>query len=360
MIARLLVGLADEGVSTTLAVPANRVDPAWFGGLVRTVTYESSGLPLSRRFDVLQLLAAVTGSSDPSGQPPGAEQIDVVHALGGSAWGLAQAVAREVGAALALEVWRAGLVARAATLRASSADRVPTLLLAPGAAIERLLAREAPGLDCRAVPWGVHVPSEPIRLPGAGEVLGVVIAGSGQHAGDYAAALEGLADVMRDRPDVIVFIDADAAHRAGVWGVARRLALLDRLTLVSELEGRRELALRAHVLVLPEAVGEHRTLTLDAMAAGMAVVGLPDPNVEVLGSGSPVRLVEKPAARAWSGALSEVLGDASRLRALGEQAREHVRRHHRASAQVAGILDAYERLKGHGALPFHPSRGRPG
>src|SRR5690606_5421874 len=127
---------------------------------------------------------------------------------------------------------------------------------------------------------------------------------------------------------------------------------LQRFSLAPNLEGRREPVLRGDLLLLPEALGEHRSIALDAMAAGMAVVALADPYVGSLIDGRTAALVKEPGADLWAAALSPLLEAADAAHALGERAREFVRTERRASVHVASLVDGYEWLTSSQSLPM--------
>jgi glycosyltransferase involved in cell wall biosynthesis len=150
----------------------------------------------------------------------------------------------------------------------------------------------------------------------------------------------------------MIFAADAAVAAAGGWSLIRRLGLTERVTLVPDMEARRELTLRGDAILLPESLGEHRTLTLDAMAAGMVVIAAADPMVPVLSDARTARLVQRPAAAAWREALEWMLRDAPGARALGAAAREHVKAHCRASTHVASVLGAYEWMTAGAAIPF--------
>ena len=108
------------------------------------------------------------------------------------------------------------------------------------------------------------------------------------------------------------------------------------------LEGHRELALRADLLVTPESLGEYRSLTIDAMVSGLAVVSAADPVLGFLQDGRTARLIAQADPSAWAEAIASLLDDPARARALGASAREFVRIEHRVSVHVAKVIDAYE------------------
>jgi glycosyltransferase involved in cell wall biosynthesis len=350
---RLEVGLAAEGVRVVHLIPERAIWTAGSAVFSPIMRYADRGPFFARGMRVRRLVRALEEQAGDGPDP----LVDVIHAFGGATWPLAMELARQTGAAVALEVWRAGLIARTSAIRAAAnPDTTGPIFFAPDKSIEKALLAEHPAGAVRAVHWGVHPPTEPRLAVDADRPFTVVIAGSGQDAPAYAAALEGLATAARAHPSLLVFIDADTARRASLWPIARRLGLLDRLTLVPDMEGRRDLVLRADALILPVSRGEHRTLTLDAMAAGMTIIAAADPWVSALAQNKTAKLVDRPEARLWAAALTAVLTSPQEAHALGSAARDYVRQYHRASSYIAAVLDAYEWLTSD-AIPFRPAAG---
>ena len=151
-----------------------------------------------------------------------------------------------------------------------------------------------------------------------------------------------MARVAAGHDDLMVFCDAHAARRADIWPLVRKLGLESRFSLTPLLEGHRELALRADLLVTPESLGEFRSLTIDAMVSGLAVVSAADPVLGYLQDGRTAHLIAQADPSAWAEAIASLLDDPARARALGASAREFVRIEHRVSVHVAKVIDAYE------------------
>jgi glycosyltransferase involved in cell wall biosynthesis len=350
LLTRLEIGLADEGVRVIHAVPEGTPTDSGEGVFSRVLTYSSKTLLLTRPLAVRKLVRAVAemdASSDTSG-------IDVIHVFGGSVWGLGADLASEIGAGLALEVWRSGLVERARGVHLE--DDAP-LLIAPDQAVERALLKVPPGADHPAVrlaAWGVHTPTQAREILDPGRALSIMLVGSGRDAHAFRTAIEGIAAIARERPDVLIFCDAIAARRADAWSLARKLGVLHNLSLIEELEGRRDLLLYGDILVQPEAHGEQRSILLEAMASGMIVVAGADPMVSILQDGLTARLVARPVASEWTAVLNDVVTNTDRAKALAKTAREHVKTTRRASDHVRAVLSAYDWLASDEPLPFPP------
>ena len=348
LLRRIEVGFADEGVLVTHAVPAATVsdDSEAFS---RTVAWPAASPLLGRARRASMLLERVLGA-------PGRERapIGMVHVFGGSAWELGLELARAAGVPVALEIWRRGLTERARHFHAGTGGP-PILLIAPDPAIERLMLEQAPDAHVRLAPWGVHVKAAPRSLLPDHKAASIMITGPGRDAGAYVSAFGGVVQAARGT-DAMVFVDADAAARAGVWSEADRLDALGCVSLIDGMEARRDLVLEGDLLVQPEPLGEQRSLLLDAMGAGMAVVAAEDPLVSWLIDGTTAVLVGETRALAWREAVGRLLADRTRARTLGATAREHVAANHRASAQIARILDAYDSVASPEAIPFDKDR----
>lgn len=355
LLSRIEVGLVDEGVRLIHAVPNSvaREQPGAAGGelFVRVVAYEDRGPGILRRLRDRRFAADLARLRDPDDE----RSIDVIHVFGERAWATGVELAEALDAALAVEVWSAGLITRIARTRwPGGADRPPVVFFAPDRAMETRLRDEVerPGAGVvRFTPWGVHTPATAHELLPPNRAPSAMIAGSGRDPEAWAAVLGALA-APGPQTKLMIFADAEAVGPARAWPVVNRLGLTDRFTLTPSVEARRELTLQCDVLIMPEALGEHRSLMLDAMAAGVVVAAAADPMIGALIDGSTARVVERPNAERWSAALTGLLDNPDGARALAESARDHTRRNQRASAHVASVVDAYEWMTAGDTLPF--------
>lgn len=334
LLARLEMGLADEGESVLQALPRQVMGTMESSLFARSIGYAPRTFFLARRLAVRRLAQNVQGVLQ--GEVGG---VDVVHVFGGNAWGVASQLAEELDAGLAVEVWRAGMCERAAKEWDFTRPGSPTLC-APDAVTERELRRLAPRAHVVSTPWGV-LPADAREVLPSGRAASIMMVGTGRDARGFAAALTGIVAATRAMPDVLIFCDADAAQQAELWKVARALGVLDRLSLIEDLEARRDLVLEGDILVHPEAAGEQRSLLLEAMANAIPVVAARDPRVSLLVEGRTARLVDNSRPKQWEAAIRDVLSDPPAARLLGAGARAHVREHRRASTHVRAVLGAY-------------------
>lgn len=343
LLSRLEVGLADEGVRVIHAVPDTL--PAALSGEVqgqvfsKTIRYRPARLRLARRAVARRMIETLhTMDAQTPGERP-ERPIDVVHVFGGSAWGLGADLSNQLNAALALEVWRAGLVEQGASMRPRHGQQ--TTLFAPDPAIERALRAAGATPRVALSPWGVHAGELSREILPEGHSRCVVVVGSGRDARAFATALEGLARASRQFPETRIFCDAHAARRAGLWSLAKKLGITDRFSLIEEIESRRDILLHADVLVQPDAHGEQRSIVLDAFAQGMLVVAMLDPMVSVLSDSQTARLVKSPDPTEWAGVVADVLTRRDASVKIAKQANTFARTQRRVSQHVKDVLDAY-------------------
>lgn len=337
LLARLEIGLADEGERVIQALPVRVFATLEPGVFARSIPYAPRTFFLTRRIAVRRL---ARGIGDMLRDEEGG--IDVVHVFGGNAWSLATDLAAELNAALAVEVWRHGLCERAAKEWDFARPGAPALC-APDAVTEVELRRVAPRARVFSTPWGV-LPADASPVLEPGRAVSVMMVGTGRDARAFAAALTGIVAAAKGEGELLVFCDADAARRAELWKCARKLGVLDRLSLIEDLEARRDLVLEGDILVHPEAAGEQRSMLMEAMAHAMPVVAARDPRVSLLADGATARMVDGAQATQWESAVRGVLSDAVGARALGASARAFVREHRRASTHVRSVLSVYSSI----------------
>lgn len=357
LLTRLEIGLADEGTAVIHAVPrSSNLDAAnAFSSTV--LRYDDTPTPLGRFYRARQLLVTAAEQLDST-----EVQVDVIHVFGARSWGLGQALARLTGAALVLEVWRADLVEaslrRARSVQAVTRGRSRVGLLTASDRIAHELRRAAPMLasGIGVAPWGIP-PGEGGRPPiedAKGSAIAISILADGDDTPEVRVLLEGVSRVARRDPRVLVFLDGAAADRPGVWRTARRLGLLERLTAVAEMEGRREPVLQTDILAVPDTRGVCRTLPLAAMADGVALVARPDPYHADWLNQTTARLVGTSKAATpeeWDAALTSCITDGARTAALRAGARSLVRQQRTLSSYVGGVRRLYETVAGAEANP---------
>ncbi len=347
MLARLQVGLADEGIRVVQAVPVG-VEAGSDGILSETVHFEDTGPPLSLR----RRAAATAQSLTMSAKAGDGELPQIVHAFGGQVWDFGLALAEQLDAAFILEAWRAGLSRAVQRIFAKGHDSAGQLALCPDKKLMEHLRADAPNAAIHHSPWGVYTNDSTNTVLTPGKAWAFMVDGAGYDRQAFTATFEAIAEVMRTRPDTLVFVDALAARRTDLWKLADRLGIRDRMSLVDEMDTNRELVLKGDVLILPEARGEQRTLVLEAMGTGMPVIAAADPMHSSLIDRRSALLVPVGERGRWVQQLENLLSNPDLVAQLTTSARAYIAEEHRPSRQVNCVIDAYEAAIGKKSIPF--------
>lgn len=335
---KVAIGLVDAGSRTIMALPADMTGRFADIPGVKIVGYRDRGVPWTRNLRARELADdAAESSTDPT----------VVHAFGGRSFGIAADVARFLGAELVLEVHARALAPQAASIL--NDELGSGMALAPSATlVNALVAAGVPHTSARELPWGVSSRGVELARDPA-EVLGIVLAGTGNDAQAWDSALRGLAAVASRREDFLILADDTASLKAGIDRLVSSIGLSPLLSRIPKIEADRELVVRADLMLWPDHDAEHRSIILDAMASGVCVVATEDRDVPALCNPSIARLVSGDAAE-WAGAVESLIASADERAQLGRRAHEYIGQNHRPSKHVAGLLDAYEWMLGKDAM----------
>ncbi len=348
LLARLEVGLADEGVRVTHAVPYSHLalqqgQGTDFGIQSTVVPYQQQGFALTRRRRAGDLRAAIDSATEE------AVAVSVIHAFGSGCWRIAIELARQLRVPALFELWHPRLIPEAAALLESAGARsgTPVEFLVSEASVAAAMRSRAPQAKVYSAAWGVHAPARPRGAFSGDRTLGVAMLCDTGDPRAFGAALSGLIRATGGGPEfmVIACIEQGSGSRAGVlWSGARRLGVLDRFSLMSEVESRREPVLQADLLLLPEATGRQRTLTLEAMGSGVAIVAAADPFSETLVDGTTARLVSNLTPEGWAERIRTVAKEPQSSNDTLRAAHEYVRSKRTAAGHVADVLRVYQQV----------------
>lgn len=338
LIERVLLGLTVEGVDAQLVLPKDRnLDGYRFALIGEPVYYADRGLALTQKIRAAQIARQVTkNAEDMHGV------IDVVHVIGGGAWGMGRELARILGAGVALEVWRSGLAASARGLHISDDEHI--LFLVPERAFETELHKAVPGASICYVPWGAQVPEDPVPVFREQKLISIILLSSGRNAENSIAAFEGIADAISGREDVMIFANLELIERASLWNRVKKRNLTDRFTVIDRSADRRDLLLRCDMMVYPDLLHEERTLLLDALGAGMVVIAAKDPMIQPLNDDSGVYLVDRSAREVWTEQIRSVMESPQLARENATKSRAYIRMHRRSGMHIESLREAYESL----------------
>ena len=340
LLRRLSIGLSSEGVEVTFLCPPSVAGAISEGMLSSVIAANVEAGQLERWSAKRVIRESLTAA--------GLDECDVVHAFGGKSIAMAAEIARGMDALLAVEVWRARMAPRLrATLDAHGfkhgAAVRPLVLCVPSSLIAKRLEEAGINAGIRVTPWGVHAPAPPETPAGAARRnQAIVFAGRGLDGKRYLAAFDAVCSLARERPNVLLFVDAVASHRLQLWKRVVASGLQSRVTLVGDLEATRDAALAADLFVHPEARGECRSILLDAMATGACVIAAKDPDVSWIIGDETAKVVRSDYSDGWRSAVTDVLDHTAVREDLRQRAFAHIRQHHTVSGYVTTTLDAYE------------------
>jgi len=334
VINRLCVGLMAEGIRLTRILPDSERSHALTEeearvGLARRLEIPLSVMPWARR-NRARKLAEMIGTPEP----------DVILASGTAAWPLALDLGDELEKPAVLEIWSAAHLAHVpAPANAPSLGGfiVPTRAFA--AALEH---RVDPALVAM-IPPGVALPQvQRQALDDPEKSAAIVILGSGRDLAAYKQVLGALPAVLERHPRTEIFMELRGPHEGAIWRMARELDLLSHLTALDDAARLRPLVTRADLLLVPERLGEMRTLILEAMAWSIPIVAAADPWLEMLAAGS-AWLIEEESPDPWRVTLAALLDDPATARALGARGRAKVAQSHRSSDHVQRLIETLHR-----------------
>lgn len=346
MLRRLEIGLLDEGAQLVRALPAS-LEEADDTQLTRVVTFPDVGPRLMRPFRIAQMLERLAPLSREPGKPP---SFDIVHAWGDRCWALARELASVTDAELVIEVWSKRSLDRIKAFERSATGLKTIGKAAAWSASDQIIGERARSLAMWPVfvhPWGVHLPPVPRKATDESEPTPIVILPEGHDQGATVALLRGLAQSMKDlrgEPPFILLGEAAVRGTRTVWRAVESLGLEGITTVLADGEHRRDPVLLAEILALPEAGGEHRSIALEAMAAGQVVMPLRDPLVEVYRHDRTCYEVEAATPYCWEKAFSELLPDPAKRRRIGLGARNWIEQHRRVHPHVTALPGTYQTL----------------
>jgi glycosyltransferase involved in cell wall biosynthesis len=344
LLGRVQVGFADEGVRPLFAEPWHE-EMAESHGMIDRLVYEPAA-PLasvgSRAARLLDDLEDLHGSD---------VRPDVIHCWGDGAVAIGAYIADLLRAPVVVEIWTRRLIPRLRNIErrvVHQGGAGPMLWSAPSEAMLALINHSGVVSPSRCIPWGVHTRKRRTRNKGDRATLALVASGDDSHA--IARCIEGVAKAD-DKHNVMMMLDSAAMrdHRT-VWGAAKRAGALDRISIIPDMETRRELILEADIFLQPEVRGEIRSITLDALASGMLVIAAADEVSDALNSGAAIAL-DDPDAQMWSEAISVALRRLHSDAEPGAAGREFVERSRGASRHISTLIDAYESLLTRASAP---------
>ena len=334
---RLAVALAGEGIRVHRVLPPWTDEPP----LARLIPASSFDFASSMLFRPSRLGALSSALED--------DRPDVFVGFGARGFDAAAELAEDLDA---------GLVAMVAT--SDELDAMPLrahlerldLLCAATAPIAVRAAKVVGDGRVSVLPLGIPVPSRGNAPPASPQSL--AIAGSGRDDGAYRAIFRAIADVMPALPELQVAIELPPGHDPKLWRLAREMGVQRVLNGVGSLESVRPLALACGTMAVPEPVHGVRTIVLEAMALGRAIVAMDDPYADHLIDGVSAFVAQERSAPEWTQLLTRALLSPEDARRVGDEAAA------RAAARFGSARCAEQLAEACGAIVRGPAIPFPG
>lgn len=364
LIRRIEVGLMGVGTKITLVRPTRQHEQA--ADLNNPLVYYAGGSSLSRSLRTTSVIAALKEQLKDQLTPAASSETPqcLVHALGGSTWRDALMIAQELGCHLLLEIISKRDIRRARTLDATFRKALGEHLTLAWSCPDPLVASRLREIGVQAqlslTSWGAH--NDDIPHPDGDATLAFAILPGRRSPSSAISVLEALSTLTPDdlggRP-WLAFLDEASPRRSRAVGKSiRKLALQDRVSIVPSLEASRNLVQRCHLLCLPEPQGDQRSIVLDAMAAGVPLVGPPDPLItplaDAIGAATLPEHASDPlsTAKAWREAILHAVNERE---TLAEAGKSYIKTTRTGHDHLEALRAAYNSLIEPGSIPFAPT-----
>jgi glycosyltransferase involved in cell wall biosynthesis len=275
---------------------------------------------------------------------------ELLHVVGEGAWPLGLDLAKVLDRPVTLDVWSAEQVRRVPHARTTS--HVAAYIAPTEPIADALRQRLDPDL-VSMVPPGVELPEEARDvLAHREEAISLAIIGSGLNANSHRAMLTALSRLTKEFPQIQACLELRGPYQHEIWRQARRLDLLGHISTIDDAAQHRALLTGCDILVVPERLGQVRSLILAAMALGMPVLAGDDPYLDMLAADRTAVIVEQDDADQWADNLRSLLTDNQLGGRIGAGARAWVAEHHRPEDHVARLEAAFQQVLSGGAHTF--------
>ena len=291
----LLVGLIDEQVRVAQVVPAD-ISPDDLSGFGDHVPWrESPSEWLNTR--------RLSGMGDTLG----GLGVTLVHALHSGLWRAGLALGESMNVPVILSASSRADIAKAQKLAGKLDPSKVALTAATEPLTQALVDELGPDTLVHTIPSGVHHHNPATAMLNDRDTLCAIVSGSGVLDKDYEALLSGIASFVLKHPSSQFFFDGQDRNQHQIWKLASSMGLLPNISLIPRRLGHRDILLRAHVLIHPQALGMSRSLILRAFARGMTVLAKQDDDIDYLIDGETAIVLDNPGPEDWASQFDRLI-----------------------------------------------------
>ena len=335
----LVVGLIDERVRVAQVVPegVSQDDLSAFGEIVG---WGETSVSFLNRYRVSQLNETLTGLG-----------VDLIHALDGRMWqgGLKLAESMDVPIVLSANSVLDIPLSKKILGRVDVSRVAVTCATEP---LTRAISENAnAAMLIETIPTGVHRHEAKPPTLNEDQALCVIVSGNGDWDADYESLLGGIRTFVNRWPTSQFFFDGQGSGQHQLWKQASSMGLMGNISLTPRQLGHRDMLLKAHALIHPQALGRSRSLTLRAFARGLAVIARADGYLDYLIDGETAVVLNQPGPADWSAQLERLITDRESVQSLGHSASRWTNENRPTSGQINHVLEMYRRMAGQ-TIPF--------
>lgn len=344
MLNRVCVGLMDEGAQVTRLVPRD----------VEQEDAEEKAVALAERIAFQprvvpwlesQRLAQVAARFE-KGAP------DIVYAVGEDAWPMSLRMAMHFDVPLVIDAWKDGGPSRRFLRKGAGRVTVAAATNGVARACRRRIRTEA----VATVPVGVVATAKPTAaFARSKEMIAISIVGPCRSVKPYDPLLTALSAIRRESPQLRIFLELEGPREHDVWRLVKARSLLDSVSPFTDAHKHRRMLTQSDLLILPDRETAVRTTFLEIMAAGVPVLAVDNPLLDMLIPDNTSLVVREPSVRGWDEQVKRILVDPAAAAQIGIAGRTWIAERHRPTEQVRRLFGLFEQILTGGALTFSPS-----
>jgi len=325
---RLLLGLADESISTALVCP-----PDCEVGQIAPVpddlfTHPLAELPLMEHMGI-EALAEQLAKFKPT----------VLHCLCESRAGLVRRLARRLDVPYVLSI--NGLARKLSRLSISS--RRCTSIVVPAQTIRSAVAQAglAPVERIRPINIGTFVESEPVCFSDPSRLSSLVVVHPLERAADFAGLLKATQRLMAAGHEFMMVIMGSGRAEHQLRLLLAEYALADVVTIVPPLEPRRSVLATADIFIQPQPTPTFNVTILEAMGLGAAVAACAGGVDDLIVPNQTALVFEKNDEHSIRECLTRLLEDHAYAHRLAGAAQTYVAGRYSVGQMIAAMLETY-------------------
>ncbi len=330
VLSRLCVGMVDEAIQVTVVTPVALPDELLIGA-VRVLTYRARRWPF-RSHSVRALFGQVAP-----------RRPTVIHALSGRAVKIGRALAAQFGVPLITQVNGHDEIGPAVRSRLVP----PAAIVCASEPLREAIRRRRHRTDdqrLRLVRPGVHPQAAPTCFVDPAKMATVVTRVALTERCRVADVMQAAARLKERGVELMLFVLGTGPAEPALRELTKTLGLRREAIFAGQMHDASSAIEGGDILVVPRAEKTFSVATLEALAAGLAVVGARGGAGDFLIDGQTGLLYEEGNVEQLIQQLAHLLEDRSFAKDLAARALAYVKQNHQTSAMVRSLSELYRQL----------------